>query len=221
MTGVPWLTARQWLIVIHDLLATAAALIVTFFIRFEDQALAERLDWLPLVTVGLMAFAAPVYFFAGLHEAKWRFTSLPELARIIGASMVLAMSLLVLDYILLSPNSTGTFFFGKITIALYLVLQMAFLSGTRIAYRYFRDTRTQRHARAASRSDAAAWPRRRRRGAAARDRKRRDHEDLAGRPAVAVARSDQRRKRARRSGARRLRRSRTGRSRCCASAASP
>jgi FlaA1/EpsC-like NDP-sugar epimerase len=147
MTGVPWLTARQWLIVIHDLLATAAALIVTFLIRFEDQALAERLDWLPLVTVGLMAFAAPVYFFAGLHEAKWRFTSLPELARIIGASLVLAMSLLVLDYILLSPAIYGTFFFGKVTIALYFVIQTAFLSGTRIAYRYFRDVRTQRHSR--------------------------------------------------------------------------
>src|SRR5689334_5728579 len=81
MTGVPWLTARQWLIVIHDLLATAAALGVTFFIRFEDQPLAERLEWLPLAMLGLVAFAAVVYFFAGLHEAKWRFTSLPELTR--------------------------------------------------------------------------------------------------------------------------------------------
>ena len=42
---------------------------------------------------------------------------------------MLAVSLLVLDYILLSPNFYGTFFFGKITIALYFVIQMVFLSG--------------------------------------------------------------------------------------------
>src|SRR5205807_2188814 len=42
----------------------------------------------------------------------------------------------------------GTFFFGKITIVLYWLLQIAFLSGPRIAYRYFRYTRTLQHAKA-------------------------------------------------------------------------
>ena len=60
---------------------------------------------------------------------------------------MLAISLLVLDYILVSPNFYGTFFFGKITIALYFVIQTVFLSATRIAYRYFREGRTQRRAR--------------------------------------------------------------------------
>jgi O-antigen biosynthesis protein WbqV len=61
--------------------------------------------------------------------------------------LVLAISLLILDYILLSPNFYGTFFFGKITIGLYFVVQTVLLSGSRVAYRYFRETRTQRHAR--------------------------------------------------------------------------
>ena len=88
-----------------------------------------------------------------LHEAKWRFTSLPDLYNIVRASTVLAVSLLVLDYILVAPGFFGTFFFGKITIALYWVLQMAFLGGTRIAYRYFRYTRILHQAKV---TDAAS-----------------------------------------------------------------
>jgi O-antigen biosynthesis protein WbqV len=103
--------------------------------------------------LGFVIFALAVYFVFGLHEPKWRFTSLPELLRIIRVTSVLAISLLVLDYILLSPKLYGTFFFGKITIALYFVVQVVFLSASRIGYRYFRETRTQRRAR-----DAAAIP---------------------------------------------------------------
>jgi FlaA1/EpsC-like NDP-sugar epimerase len=58
------------------------------------------------------------------------------------------VTLLALDYVLVAPNVYGTFFFGKITIILYWLLQIAFLSGPRIAYRYFRYTRTLRHAKA-------------------------------------------------------------------------
>jgi O-antigen biosynthesis protein WbqV len=79
--------------------------------------------------------------------AKWRFASLPDLRNIFRAVTVLAISLLVLDYILLYPALFGTFFFGKVTIALYWFLQMFFLGGPRIAYRVFRLSRTERHAK--------------------------------------------------------------------------
>jgi FlaA1/EpsC-like NDP-sugar epimerase len=143
------LTPRQYLIVAHDLAATAVAIVAAFFIRFEGNGLAERLDGLMVILPGFLLYAAVVFFLSGMHEAKWRFTSLPELATIFRASTVLALSLLVLDYILVTPGFYGTFFFGKITIALYWVLQMAFLGGSRIAYRYFRQMRTQRQARGA------------------------------------------------------------------------
>src|ERR1041385_4559714 len=141
------LTIRQWLIGVHDLLVTMAALAVTVVVRFDDQQIAERMDWLPALLAGGVLYAALVYFAVGLHEAKWRFTSLPELSRIVRAVAVLAISLLVLDYIILSPNFYGSFFFGKITIGLYFVIQTVFLSGLRIAYRYWHDARTQRSAR--------------------------------------------------------------------------
>ncbi len=88
-----------------------------------------------------------VYWIFKLYAAKWRFASLPDLWNIFRAVTVLALSLLVLDYVLVAPNFYGTFFFGKITILLYWVLQMFFLGGPRIAYRLFRHARTQHHAR--------------------------------------------------------------------------
>ena len=83
-----------------------------------------------------------------MFKSKWRFTSLPDLMTILRAASVQAITLLVLDYVLLAPNVYGTFFFGKITIVLYWFLQMFFLAGTRIAYRYFRYTRTLSHTKA-------------------------------------------------------------------------
>jgi O-antigen biosynthesis protein WbqV len=153
MTQLTRLTRRQLLIVLHDLLATAAAVVVTFVIRFEDQQLILRLEWLPVWLPAFVVYAGLIFFVFRLHEAKWRFVSLPEFRIVFRASTVLALSLLVLDYILLSPTFFGTFYFGKITIALYWLIQMTFLGGPRVVYRYFRYTRTQRHLR-----DAASAP---------------------------------------------------------------
>ena len=147
MLKVQTLTPRQYLIVAHDLLATAVAILASFFIRFEDTGLAERLDGLLRFLPGFLVYAGFVYYLFGLHASKWRFTSLPDLFNIARASTVLAFSLLVLDYILVSPQVYGAFFFGKITIALYWFVQMAFLAGSRVAYRQFRYVRTQQHAR--------------------------------------------------------------------------
>ncbi len=140
MTRLLKLTPRQILIVLHDLAATAAALVLTFFIRFEDQEFYRREPALKVLPVFLI-YAAVVYFIFNLHRNKWRFTSVPDLYNIFRAVTVLAVSLLVLDYVLVAPNVYGHFFFGKITILLYWFLQMFFLGGSRIAYRYFHDAR--------------------------------------------------------------------------------
>jgi FlaA1/EpsC-like NDP-sugar epimerase len=142
MIRLPRLTSRQILIVLHDLLATVAAIVLTFFMRFEGRNLDERLPGLEILLPFLLIFAAAVYFIVGLHRNKWRFTSVPDIYNIFRASTALAVSLLALDYVLLSPNFYGTFFFGKITILLYWFLQMFFLGGLRIAYRYFNYART-------------------------------------------------------------------------------
>jgi FlaA1/EpsC-like NDP-sugar epimerase len=115
---LPTLTPRQVLIVLHDLVATAAAIVLTFYVRFEGAALDARLADLKYLPA-FLAYAFSIYLIFGLHRNKWRFTSVPDLYDIFRVATVLAGSLLVLDYVLLAPNVYGTFFFGKNTILLY------------------------------------------------------------------------------------------------------
>jgi O-antigen biosynthesis protein WbqV len=139
---------RRVLIVVHDLVVTALAILATLYVRFGDGqngGLEERYPWLVIILPCYVAYAGLVYWYFHLYMAKWRFASLPDLRNIFRAVTVLAISLLVLDYILLYPTLFGTFFFGKVTIALYWFLQMFFLGGPRIAYRLFRLSRTQQH----------------------------------------------------------------------------
>ena len=107
----------------------------------------ERLGGLELFLPFFVVYAAIVYAVFNLHRNKWRFTSVPDLYNIFRASTVLAFSLLALDYVLLAPNVYGQFFFGKITILLYWMLQMFFLGGSRVAYRYFRYAHTLQRAK--------------------------------------------------------------------------
>ncbi len=136
------LTPRMWLILAHDLLATAVAVLAAFYLRFGEKGLALRWELLKFVLPAFVIYSALVFLVTGMSKTKWRFTSVPDLMTILRAASIQAVTLLVLDYVLLAPNVYGTFFFGKITIVLYWFLQMFFLAGTRIAYRYFRYTRT-------------------------------------------------------------------------------
>jgi FlaA1/EpsC-like NDP-sugar epimerase len=149
MIRLPNLTPRQILIVLHDLIATAVAIVLTFVMRFEDQRLALKLPGLERFLPFFLVFAAVIYFAFGLHRNKWRFTSVPDLYNIFQASTALALSLVALDYVLLTPTVYGEFFFGKVTILLYWFLQMFLLGGSRVAYRYFLYSRTLQRAKVA------------------------------------------------------------------------
>ncbi|MBX9930769.1 MAG: polysaccharide biosynthesis protein [Methylobacterium sp.] len=144
-------TYKLAVMIAHDLVATALAVILTFVFRFNGDLLAERLHALPLLLPPFVIFAGFVYARFKLYRTKWRFASLPDLAGIVRAASVLALTLLVLDYVLVSSTMYGFYFFGKIAIGLYWVLQVFLLGGTRLAFRYFKYARSrQTQARGAS-----------------------------------------------------------------------
>jgi O-antigen biosynthesis protein WbqV len=143
----PGLTWRNLLIIIHDALATVFAVVASFYLRFEGSGLIERLPLLLRILPYFVIFSVIVCYVFKLTTTKWRFISLPDFFNIVKASSVLALMLLVLDYIFIAPNVYGTFFFGKTTIIIYWFLQNFALGGLRVAYRYFRYTRTLNQAR--------------------------------------------------------------------------
>lgn len=152
LTSIRSFTYRNWLIALHDLLATAAAVLLSFYLRFDGENLLDRLPLLLKILPYFVVFSFFVCYLFQLTTTKWRFISIPDLLNILRAASVLTIALLVLDYIFLAPNMYGTFFLGKTTIVLYWFLEVFFLAGSRLAYRYFRYTRTRNKAR---RLDAA------------------------------------------------------------------
>ena len=155
MTRFSHLTSRNLLIAVHDVLATALALFAALYLRFEGgELLFDRLPLLFRMLPYFLAFSIAVSYFFNLTTTKWRFISLPDALNILRVATVLALTMLVLDYILVAPNVHGAFFFGKVTIVLYWFLEVFFLSALRFAYRYFRYTRVRRHARTEDASPA-------------------------------------------------------------------
>jgi O-antigen biosynthesis protein WbqV len=152
LTPISSFTYRNWLIAVHDLLATTAAVLLSFYLRFDGDNLLDRLPLLLKILPYFVVFSFFVCYLFQLTTTKWRFISVPDLLNILRAASVLTIALLVLDYIFLAPNMYGTFFLGKMTIVLYWFLEVFFLAGSRLAYRYFRYTRTRNKAR---RMDAA------------------------------------------------------------------
>jgi O-antigen biosynthesis protein WbqV len=157
MTRLSQLTYRNYLIATHDALATAFALLASFYLRFEGEAFYDRAPLLLRILPWFIVLSVVVCYLFNLTTTKWRFISLPDALNILRAAAVLTLALLVLDYIFVAPNTrgnpvapnvAGAFFIGKITIILYFFLEVFFLSGLRFAYRYFRYTRTRAHARA-------------------------------------------------------------------------
>ena len=157
MTRLSQLTFRNYLIATHDALATAVALLASFYLRFEGEAFYDRLPLLLRILPFFIVLSIVVCYFFNLTTTKWRFISLPDALNILRTATVLTLALLVLDYIFVAPNTlgnpvapniSGAFFIGKITIILYWFLEVFFLSGLRFAYRYFRYTRARAHARA-------------------------------------------------------------------------
>jgi O-antigen biosynthesis protein WbqV len=140
------LPPRRLLTILHDVVVTAAAIVAAFLLRFDLDGVLERRDELLLLLPAFLIYAALVFQRFRLYRAKWRFASLPDIANILGASTVLAVTLVVVDYVLVAPNVRGSFLFGKLTIVIYWLLQVALLAGPRVAYRYFRFTRTRRAA---------------------------------------------------------------------------
>ena len=120
MTRLSQLTSRNFLIAAHDALATAFALLASFYLRFEGDFLTDRLPLLWRILPWFVAFSVLVCYFFNLTTTKWRFISLPDALNILRVAAVLTVALVVLDYVFIFvvPSSHVSVFLGRITIVL-------------------------------------------------------------------------------------------------------
>ena len=147
------LTLRNVLIATHDVLATAFALFATFYLRFEgdyffdrvplllaDPALLRRLQCGRLLCVQAHYYEMAFYFAAGALN-------------ILRVATVLTLGLLVLDYVIVSPELTALSSPARSPSSSSGSSRYS-AERARFAYRYFRYTRVRRHARTEGASPA-------------------------------------------------------------------
>ena len=114
----------------------ATALVASFFLRLEASLgeLFSAAYLLPALAIGLPV-QMTVFWFAGLYRGIWRFSSIPDLTRI-----------LVATFLGVSASALGLFFFNRlehiprsIFVIDWLILVVG-LGGVRFSYRVFRDS---------------------------------------------------------------------------------
>jgi len=129
----------------HDLLMVPVAWVGAFYVRFNlgpvpDEYLRQALLLLPIV----MVVQGAVFWYMGLYRGVWRFASLPDLLRILKASLIgtvaTAAAIVLVTRLDFVPRSVFVF---------YVFLLPVLLGGPRAAYRWFREHRL--YARAGSR----------------------------------------------------------------------
>ncbi|HLH51294.1 MAG TPA: SDR family NAD(P)-dependent oxidoreductase [Roseiarcus sp.] len=138
--------AKRLAVMAHDLATTPVAIGLALYLSFPETAKlqGEALAWIvPLFAV----YAAAIFRFFRLYEAKWRFASLPDLFNIFRAASALAITLTVVDLALVARGAVDGFVFGEKVCFLYWILQLVLLGGPRIAYRYWRYAQARRAGR--------------------------------------------------------------------------
>jgi FlaA1/EpsC-like NDP-sugar epimerase len=126
----------RWWVLLHDMLVVGAVWIAAYWIRFNTLGgipeifLQQAYHLLPIV----VAIQAVCLIATGAHRGVWRFTSLPDLTRIIRG--VLAGTLLIAVVVFLY---TRLDLVPRSVFAFYAFMAITVLGGSRIAYRLVKD----------------------------------------------------------------------------------
>ena len=134
----PAVSWQTWVTVLHDMLAAAACWLVAYQLRFNFEVsdfytnpMFRDLAWiLPLQTF--------VSWRSGLYRGLWRYASLTDLRRILVAAGLGALGValvVVLFRLVYVPRSV---------VVMYPILLAAVMSGSRIAYRAWKEGRIAR-----------------------------------------------------------------------------
>lgn len=123
---------KFWIILGTDTLLIIAAIIGAYAIRFEcsfpPMYAQQCVSLIPLI----LGIKIPSFYFFGLYRGMWRFTTLSDVINILTVSLF--SSSLLLSVILIGNRFAG---FSRSVFILDCLLTCGFISGHRIAIRYF------------------------------------------------------------------------------------
>jgi FlaA1/EpsC-like NDP-sugar epimerase len=125
---------RAALAFVHDLLASAASWMLAFWLRFNLDIPEGFLPALAAAVTAAVSLHALIFWALGLYRGSWRYASLPDLRRIAFACLIGALAV---------PASLAFFradlSVPRSTFILAPLLLAAMMSGSRIAYRAWKE----------------------------------------------------------------------------------
>lgn len=123
-------------VVLHDLGMTALAWWLAKLLRYALEQ-GEGVRFAPLELLVVLVIQGLVFRWTGLYRGVWRFASLPDLWNIVRAVVIgvflVGVSLFLYDRLDSVPRSV---------LVIYPLLLAALLGGPRLAYRYWKDSRS-------------------------------------------------------------------------------
>jgi FlaA1/EpsC-like NDP-sugar epimerase len=124
---------RTLLAVAHDLCACALAWLLSFWLRFNMEAIPPPYDRMAIESVvWIIPLYGALFLGVGLYRGLWRFASLPDLKRIAAAAALGSVAAPALLYMLQFPVPRSVLVMNPI----FLVMMMG---GSRLAYRAWRE----------------------------------------------------------------------------------
>jgi len=124
----------RWFALTHDVLMIPIAWILVYLFRFNFDIPAAYWTSILSTLPWLMIIQGISFWTFGLYRGIWRFSSLPDVIRIIKAviigTLVFSFLLLIIKHISYIPRSA---------LPLYAIFLIGLLSGSRSAYRWLKD----------------------------------------------------------------------------------
>jgi FlaA1/EpsC-like NDP-sugar epimerase len=132
---------RRLIIIGHDLIMTAVAVLFSFFLRWGTVEFWNRLDEIALATLMVMPAAAGAFWVFRLHTSPWKFVSISDLTKIGSAVCIPAVLLVLIDFM-----TAGAVLVPRTVPIIYWFVQVFLLAGPRMLYRAYRNRRRERKA---------------------------------------------------------------------------
>lgn len=130
--------------ILADIVLIAAALVVSFLIRFEGSVPPADLEILRNSILAIVLIKIGAFYFSGLYERMWRYASMKELMTLLKAVLISSLAMVILLFYI---QRTG---FPRSVVVIDAVLTILFVGGARFAVRTVYETRRHRSVLAGS-----------------------------------------------------------------------
>lgn len=119
----------------HDFTVSLAAFYLSFVLRYGTSTPGLFMDYFwPWAWIFIGFIQLSIFYFGGLYKGLWRYSSTPDLIRILRATTIAVLATLLFSFLLMRLGG-----FPRSIFFINWLLLVVFLGGGRLVYRIYRD----------------------------------------------------------------------------------